>query len=178
MKPDPEKTEAEPRVALRPNKPGRPMRYGPFILQLEDREVYGVDSVVEAARKKGLFRQPPYNEYPYGESRRKAYDALSKFRKKYMAVAADGIVTDRHGSPALGWYGRRWKAALPDIFSSRLARESQAPPEGDERALKTRPAPETEAPRPPSVPPGGIVSILVHPFSWLYSRLKAGTDGR
>ena len=113
-------------------KVGRPMRYGPFILILADWKLYGVDTVVENAKKKKLFRKPPFNEEIYGIARRKAFDALSKYRKKRLPREPDGRVVNRVGVPMDGWYGWRWKAALPEVFRSAYSLPDKPP----ERILK------------------------------------------
>ncbi|MDJ0838552.1 MAG: hypothetical protein QNK37_18690 [Acidobacteriota bacterium] len=136
------------------------MRYGPFILNLDDREIYAVDTVVEAARKKGLFRRPPYNEVTYGEARRKAFDALSKFRKKNMPDEPDGRVMDRHQVPTDGWYGWRWKRALPHVFQQAYEFPEQPPVESEAQTDdREEPREETETKRHKFVLPGFPVLV-------------------
>ncbi len=135
-------------------KVGRPMRYGPFILILDDWKLYAVDTVVENAKKKKLFRKPPFNEEIYGIARRKAFDALSKYRKKRLPKEPDGRVINRVGVPMDGWYGWRWKAALPEVFRSAYSLPDKQPERSDifkRMFMPDKTASDVTAPRFPSL---------------------------
>ena len=94
-------------------KPGRPMRYAGLILTLEDKKLYSLDGIRQHGIKTRFFYKAAFIDDDVGEARRRAFDALSKFRKKYIPESAHGQAANKDGVKLDAWYGWRWKLALP-----------------------------------------------------------------
>ena len=94
-------------------KSGRPMRYAGLILTLEDKKLYSLDGIRQHGIKTRFLSKAAFIDDDAGEARRRAFDALSKFRKKYIQESAHGQAPNKDGVKLDAWYGWRWKLALP-----------------------------------------------------------------
>lgn len=91
------------------------MRYGRLIMMLSDHEVFSVDRVLTFAFERELL--PENENEDMVTIRRRAYDALSKFSKKHFSdFGFDGMVPNRNHQFIGGWYGWRWKLAMPETY--------------------------------------------------------------
>ena len=90
------------------------MRYGRLIMALPEEEVFSVDRILELAFARGLLPENDGDDLTV--VRRRAYDALSKFAKKHLDTELDERVANRNQQFIPGWYGWRWKLALPEGF--------------------------------------------------------------
>ncbi|MDJ0841836.1 MAG: hypothetical protein QNK37_35365, partial [Acidobacteriota bacterium] len=95
------------------HRPGRPMRYTKLIHNLEDRTLYSVDRIVRLGMRTGFLTQDHFAQDGLATARRRAFDALTKFRIAHLAADPDGTVVNRDDVPRPAWYGCRWKLALP-----------------------------------------------------------------
>jgi len=90
------------------------MRYGRLIMALPEEEVFSVDRLLEHAFAHGLLPENETDDLTV--VRRRAFDALSKFAKKHLDKEVDERVINRNRQFIPGWYGWRWKLALPTAF--------------------------------------------------------------
>ena len=95
------------------NPAGRPMRYAGLILSLDDKKLYSVDRIRQHAIKTRFFSRGPFMDDDVGEARRRAFDSLSKFRKRKITEGRHGQVRSQDEVTYDAWYGWHWKLALP-----------------------------------------------------------------
>ena len=138
---------------------GRPMRYGQFIIRLDNEECYSVNSIIENARKNNLFAFiEDEDKDDFAVIRRRAFDALSKLKVKYLPRKEDGYTYNQFSTPEPAWYGWRWKEALPPMFKK--AHGFPERPSESESALNACQDPIAQL---------AISPALIAPWHWLAS---------
>ncbi|CAM2067762.1 hypothetical protein SCOR_20440 [Sulfidibacter corallicola] len=94
---------------------GRPMKYAPFLLALDDDQVYSPATIVRHGEEKGILE--PWGDDPedYRRLKIKIRHSLARFSKNHgFPDEGDGIVTLAGQAPTRGWLGSRWKEAVPE----------------------------------------------------------------
>ena len=93
---------------------GRPMKYRHFLTILKDDQVYTPGSIVRFGESLGLMN-PDLQGDELKWEKVKIRHTLARFSTNHMFPKdGDGWVSIK-GQPAIrGWFGRRWKEALPD----------------------------------------------------------------
>ena len=92
---------------------GRPMKYKHFITILDDETVYSPASIVRLGEKQGLI-DPDLDEAQRKKERLRIRHTLARFSQNHQfSQEGDGLVMIKGQTPTRGWFGKRWKAALP-----------------------------------------------------------------
>ncbi len=96
------------------NPVGRPMKYRHYLTILEDDVVYTPATIVDNGVAHG-FRLPPVSKMAERElARLRIRHTLARFTKNHgFPFEGDGWVIMRGQAPLRGWFGWRWKNALP-----------------------------------------------------------------
>ena len=95
---------------------GRPMKYADWIRVLDNETIYAASSVVRFGEEKGLFER---EDFRY-EDRIKVRNSLNQFASNHFAGETDGIASTEAGITLKGWYGWRWKTAIPSYYFDEL----------------------------------------------------------
>lgn len=92
---------------------GRPLKYKPYIMALDDNELYSPAKIVINGIEKNLMPDNLTKE-ERNDLRRKIRHTLSRFRKSHQFPGeGDGFVELPGQSPTPAWFGWRWKDAVP-----------------------------------------------------------------
>lgn len=95
---------------------GRPMKYFEFFRVLEMDKLYAPSSVMRAGEENGLFE---LEEFQDSHIRYKVRMAMNRFAGDHFLGEGDAVIEQKGRAPMRGWYGWRWKDAIPrQYFSS------------------------------------------------------------
>ena len=106
LEPPPKKPES-PASKRENSGPGRKMKYGHFLLDLDPFALYSPESVVCQGKERGLFAGQAEEE---GDEL-KVRKAVREFQREHLPEKPDGLLPKE---PA--WEGWRWMTALPDYL--------------------------------------------------------------
>lgn len=90
---------------------GRPMKYRPILLQLENEDLYTPATIADHAKKSGYMKGLRREDERLARQRIRI--ALGRYSNNHgFPDEGDGFVTIAGQAPTPGWFGRRWKEAL------------------------------------------------------------------
>ncbi len=92
---------------------GRPMKYAELIKALDLDLLYAPSTIIANAEELGLFTRP---ELRGKNVREKSRGAMNRMAAVHFSSEADGLIETPGRAPMRGWYGWRWKAAIPAHF--------------------------------------------------------------
>ncbi len=99
---------------------GRPMKYVEFFRVLDLDKLYAPSSVARAGQENGLFELEEFQE---GDVHYKVRMAMNRFVSDHFPDEGDGVIEEKGRAPMRGWFGWRWKDAIPpeNFSASELA---------------------------------------------------------
>ena len=95
------------------NPVGRPMKYKNLVADLEDKTVYSPATIVNRGETRGLIN-PELTKEQRKKERLRIRHTLARFSSNHnFPIEGDGLVLIKGQTPIRGWFGWRWKKALP-----------------------------------------------------------------
>lgn len=96
-----------------PNPVGRPMKYRFLVEALYDREIYSPATIVDHCLEIGVL-DPSRPQKELDRERTRIRHSLSRFSQNHhFPRGGDGPIDISGQAMGVGWYGFRWKQALP-----------------------------------------------------------------
>jgi len=102
-------------------KPGRPLKYTHFIMELEDDKVYSPGTIARLGQELGFFDD--IEDDDKFDARLLVRHTLARYRVNHrFPEEGDGLVKMRGQGSSTGWSGERWKSDIGQE-QQRLGRE-------------------------------------------------------
>lgn len=110
-----------------PNPVGRPMKYRFLLEALEDNVIYSPATIVNYCLDTGVLDKTRPKAVLKLE-RTRIRHSLSRFSQNHgFPRGGDGPIDVSGQAMGVGWYGHRWKNALPAKHQPHLARKNRHP---------------------------------------------------